>query len=312
MTDPILHHFWASPFAHKIRLAMGLAGVPWSSVEIPRIPPKPLLMPLTGGYRRTPVLQLGADVYCDTQNIAPVIAQLGTYERLFPNGCEARALMFSEWVDQTLFPLAVRVVITTALDTAPSDFVKDRGDLYFGRGWSEAKLQNELAGVILQLQASLKRLDASIHPHQYALGGLTPSYADVAIAYLCWFLRGRWADGPECLARYPNLCRIGADIESATDGISQGQVRELDGLDALQMAKESEPQSPIGIQVKSAFELGQVVSVRPFVDSSDPAVLGRLRYLDEARVSIDADHAEVGSVAVHFPVSGYVTEKVPL
>lgn len=305
MTDPILHHFWASPFAHKIRLAMGLARVSWSSVEIPRIPPKPFLMPLTGGYRRTPVLQIGADVYCDTQLIAPVIAKLGDAERLFPNGCEARALMFSEWVDQTLFPLAVRVVITTALDSAPSDFVKDRGDLYFGSGWSEAKLQNELAGVILQLQASLKRLDASIHPDQYAMGGLTPSYADVAMVYLCWFLRGRWADGPECLARYPNLCRIEADIESAIDGISQGQVSQLDALDALQVAKESVPQSPIGIQVKSAFELGQVVSVRPFVDSSDPAVLGRLRYLDEARMSIDVDHAEVGSVAVHFPVTGY-------
>ncbi len=306
MTDPILHHFWASPFAHKIRLAMGLAGVSWSSVEIPRVPPKPFLMPLTGGYRRTPVLQIGADVYCDTQLIASVIAKLGDAERLFPNDCEARALMFSEWVDQTLFPLAVRVVITTALDTAPSDFVKDRGDLYFGSGWSEAKLRAELAGVILHLQASLKRLDASIHPDQYALGGVTPSYADVAIAYLCWFLRGRWADGPECLARYPNLCRIESEIGSATEGNSQGQVAELDALDALQVAKDSESQSPIGIELEQTLEFGQVVSVRPFVDSSDPVVLGRLRYLDEARVSIDVDHAEVGSVAVHFPTVGYL------
>ena len=31
--------------------------------------PKPDLMPLTGGYRKTPVLQIGADIYCDTQLI---------------------------------------------------------------------------------------------------------------------------------------------------------------------------------------------------------------------------------------------------
>ena len=26
-------------------------------------------MPLTGGYRRTPVALIGADIYCDSQNI---------------------------------------------------------------------------------------------------------------------------------------------------------------------------------------------------------------------------------------------------
>lgn len=311
MTNPILHHFWASPFAHKIRLAMDLAGVTWSSVEIPRVPPKPLLMPLTGGYRRTPVLQIGADVYCDTQLISPVIARLGEADRLFPNGSEARALMFSEWVDQTLFPLAVRVVITTALDTAPPDFVKDRGDLYFGRGWSKTQLRAELAGVILQLQAALKRLDASIHTGQYALGVGTLSYADVAIAYLCWFLRGRWADGTECLSHYSNLCRIEADIESAIDGIRQGEVAELNALDALQVAKKTEPQSPIGIQLSSSFEFGQMVSVQPFVDSSEKPITGRLRYLDQQRVSIDSSHPEVGLVAVHFPISGYQLTAMP-
>ena len=66
----ILHHYPQSPVAHKTRMALGIAGATWQSVEIPRIPPKPLLMPLTAGYRRTPVLQIGADIYCDSQNIA--------------------------------------------------------------------------------------------------------------------------------------------------------------------------------------------------------------------------------------------------
>lgn len=301
MADPILHHFWASPFAHKIRTAMGLAGVSWASVEIPRIPPKPMLVPLTAGYRRTPVLQLGADVYCDTQNIAPVIAQLGESERLFPNACQARALRVSQWVDQTLFPLAVRIVITTALDSAPADFVKDRGDLYFGKGWSQDQLKAELPGVILQLKASLACLDASIGSDQYALGGAVPSYADIAVGYLCWFLKGRWAAGAECLSDYANLSRI----EAAMEDLGHGAVQECSPEDALEIAKKTEPQSPDGVHVSSPFKVGQRVSVRPFVDSSDPAVIGRLRYLDTQRVSIDADHPQVGAVAVHFPVSGY-------
>ena len=81
MSEFILHHYWPSPFAHKIRLAFGLAEVEWSSVEIPRIPPKPYLMPLTAGYRRTPVLQIGSDIYCDTQNIIRTLAEKGLAKR---------------------------------------------------------------------------------------------------------------------------------------------------------------------------------------------------------------------------------------
>jgi glutathione S-transferase len=69
MSDMILHHYPASPFSEKVRVAFGIKGLAWKSVIIPRILPKPDLMPLTGGYRKTPVLQIGADIYCDTQLI---------------------------------------------------------------------------------------------------------------------------------------------------------------------------------------------------------------------------------------------------
>jgi glutathione S-transferase len=65
----ILHHFEESPFSEKIRTIFGFKGVSWRSVRIPRIMPKPDLMPLTGGYHRTPVMQIGTDIFCDTQII---------------------------------------------------------------------------------------------------------------------------------------------------------------------------------------------------------------------------------------------------
>jgi len=305
MTVPILHHFWASPFAYKTRMAMALAELPWASVEIPRIPPKPLLMPLTSGYRRTPVLQVGADIYCDTQNIALVIDELGTAGRLFPNESKGRAVIFSEWVDQTLFPLAVRIVIAAALDEAPKDFIQDRGDLYFGPNWSEDQLRAELPGVTLQLKASLAHLDAAVPSGGYALAGTAPSYADLAVAYVCWFLRGRWSQGAECLSQYVNIEQIESALLSLFDGIGPDDVETLDAEEALEQAFNAEPQSPTGIQIDSTLKPGQRVSVRPFVHSSDPAIQGRLRYLDATRVSIDTVHPEVGSVAIHLPVSGY-------
>ena len=58
----ILHHFPQSPFSEKIRLVFGLKNITWQSALISRIMPRPDLMPMTGGYRRTPVMQIGADI----------------------------------------------------------------------------------------------------------------------------------------------------------------------------------------------------------------------------------------------------------
>ena len=70
MTDIIiLHHYDISPYSEKVRLGLGLKGLAWASVEIPVIMPKPDLTALTGGYRKAPVLQIGADIYCDSQLI---------------------------------------------------------------------------------------------------------------------------------------------------------------------------------------------------------------------------------------------------
>ena len=69
MTDIILHHYLMSTFSEKVRLALGLKGLSYREVITPPVMPKPDLLPLTGGYRRAPVLQVGADVYCDTQLI---------------------------------------------------------------------------------------------------------------------------------------------------------------------------------------------------------------------------------------------------
>ena len=63
MNDLILHNYASSPFSEKIRLVLGSKKLPWKSVHIPPIMPKPEVVALTGGYRRTPVLQVGADIY---------------------------------------------------------------------------------------------------------------------------------------------------------------------------------------------------------------------------------------------------------
>ncbi|KAI1691952.1 acetyltransferase (GNAT) domain-containing protein [Ditylenchus destructor] len=84
--DLVLHHYAGSPFAEKARLMLGFKGLAWHSVTVPMILPKPDVAALTGGYRRTPFLQIGADIYCDTTLIAEVLEGRRPTPSLFPGG----------------------------------------------------------------------------------------------------------------------------------------------------------------------------------------------------------------------------------
>jgi glutathione S-transferase len=302
MSDLILHHYWPSPFAHKIRLALGLLGNSWKSVEIPRVPPKPLLMPLTAGYRRTPVLQSGADVYCDTQNIVRALTEITDNHQLLPTKLSGKILAFTDWADGAVFNLAARVVLTSALDTAPPEFIQDRGGLYFGPNWTPEGLRSQLPGVILQLAAHLNSIDSGLG----AQGGFMSndlSYADVTIAYLAWFIRGRWDQGPEFLQQFANIERIEREVHEAVREVYE----DLSAEDALKIAVKSESRSPSGVteQCGGTLKQGVQVAIKPQAETSDPATVGRLRYLDRVRVSIDHCGPEVGDVVVHLPIAGY-------
>src|SRR5579862_7707861 len=96
---PILHHYPNSPFAEKARTMLGFKGLEWTSVQIPPIMPKPDVVALTGGYRKTPILQIGADIYCDTALIAQVLERLKPEPTLFPAQSAALSATLAQWAD---------------------------------------------------------------------------------------------------------------------------------------------------------------------------------------------------------------------
>src|SRR6202140_2473315 len=93
----ILHHYDNSPFSEKARLLFGLKRLAWRSVIQPTIMPKPDLVPLTGGYRRIPVLQIGADIYCDTQVILRELERRFPQPTLFPEGYQGLGWASAMW-----------------------------------------------------------------------------------------------------------------------------------------------------------------------------------------------------------------------
>ena len=107
MSDLILHHFLISPFSEKIRLALGYKQLAWKSVIVPSIMPKPDVVALSGGYRRTPLLQIGADIYCDTALICDVLEHLQPTPNLYPAPVKGLSRILAQWADTTLFWAAV-------------------------------------------------------------------------------------------------------------------------------------------------------------------------------------------------------------
>ena len=151
MTQLILHHYPQSPVTEKVRVVLGMKSLQWHSVLIPRLPPKPDLMPLTGGYRRTPVMQVGADVYCDSQCIIRELERRFPEPSLFPGDSAGIAWGISRWTDGPLFTNAIAVILGAA-SNLPQDFAADRGRLYFGPEFELERLQLSVQENVAQLR----------------------------------------------------------------------------------------------------------------------------------------------------------------
>ena len=131
------------------------------------------------------------------------------------------------------------------MDTAPPEFIQDRAGLYFGSNWTLDGLKTQLPGVVLQLSAQLKSIDQGLS----GSGGFMTevlSYADISIAYIAWFIRGRWEHGPIFLKQFPNIERIEHEIHEQTTECYDN----LTGEAALAIAHDSFSHSPNGVKVR--------------------------------------------------------------
>ncbi|MFT6046309.1 MAG: hypothetical protein ACI9WC_002014, partial [Arenicella sp.] len=95
----ILHHYKLSPFSEKIRLMFGYCDMSWSSAISPAMPPRSIVDPLAGGYRRIPVAQLGADIFCDSRIITSEIAELCGRPEMAMENCSKEIQAFVDHID---------------------------------------------------------------------------------------------------------------------------------------------------------------------------------------------------------------------
>jgi len=303
MSEPILHHYPQSPVSEKVRVVLGMKDLDWRSVEIPRLPPKPDLMPLTGGYRRTPVLQIGADIFCDSQCIMRELERRYPEPTLYPNNGAGMVWGVSRWTDGPLFETTIAVVLGAQADTLPEDFARDRGRLYFGPDYDLGRLQRDLPHLLAQLRGQLGWMEARLATDRRFMLGDAPGLPDALCYYLVWFIRGRYEGGAELLGEFPNLLAW----EERVRGIGHGRPRDMTSSEALDVARAATPEPALGEDPHDPQRLstGQEVSVVPDVDGGDPAVTGRLVGASADEVAITREDPRAGEVVVHFPRVGY-------
>mgnify|MGYP003396849948 FL=1 len=309
MSELILHHYPTSLFAEKARLLLGFKGLSWRSVKISPVMPKPDLTALTGGYRKTPVLQVGADVYCDTALIARRLEQEKALPAFFPEGQEMIASTFAAWADSVVFQHAVSLVfqpesIAVRFATLPPEaikaFIADRAELF--SGGSATRLSAEQARH--QWPTIMARLEQQLQREQgdFLLG--EPSIADFALAHSLWFLKATPVTSP-LVDAYPAVSAwLGRVL-----GFGHGAFSEMTSGEALEIARNATPAALPDEQFDepNGFAPGQQVVIAATDYGVDP-VAGELMFAGCEELIVRREDERAGVVHVHFPRFGFRIE----
>jgi glutathione S-transferase len=304
VSEIILHHYPLSPFAEKTRVALGIKGLAWRSVIIPQIMPKPELMPLTGGYRKTPVMQIGADIYCDTQCI------LRELERRFPEpsfyrGTDAgTANGLAWWSERSVFSPAVGVVFGARADMVPQAFLDDRSKMT-GRELRVDRLKAATPMLLDQLRPQFGWFDAMLADGRPFVTGQFPTLVDCSIYNPCWFVRKNLGADAAPINEWPRLLSWMDRVAA----IGHGTPTDLSASAALEIAKAAQPQVTERTDANDPFKRkpGMKVQVMPDDTGKDP-VAGELIASSADEIVIRRVDPLVGEVAVHFPRAGFIVQ----
>jgi glutathione S-transferase len=300
MNELLFHHYDASPFSEKIRVIFGIKGLRWRAVPQPSVMPKPHLMPLTGGYRRIPVLQIGADVWCDSQAIVRVLDRLHPAPTLYPGASEGVCQAFSLWADRLLFFAAVPVLFGAIGPAVPRAFIEDRTKLMGGR-MDFAEVMESGGAAKEQLRAHAALLDAQLRDGRAFLLGDAPSLADAAAYHPVWFLRGM----PPTAGAFSTMPRVEAWAERVK-ALGHGTRDTCTPEEALAIARAATPTAMPAADPDEPNGLAPGIPVQVIPDDYgfDP-VCGELVTSGVHEVAVRRSDPEVGDVVVHFPRAGF-------
>ncbi len=304
MADIILHHYDLSPFSEKIRLALGHKGLDWQSCVVEAVPPRPLLDALTGGYRRVPVLQVGADIYCDTEVIFRALERIQPSPTLYPQG-EGIAKALSLFWDRATWKAAIGVLVAHIGEHLPEEFLRDRKEHYLGYDISKEAMAPLLPAYVQQLCAVSEWLTSMLRENGPYLTGDALSAADLTCYHSLWLLRAN--AGAEAIDAQLHLSSEITDWMARIAAVGHGSKTDTTPEDALAAALAATPAAPtIGDNDPSGLTIGTIVTVTPD-DNARVPVTGTLVAADAQEVVLAIESDQTGLIHVHFPRAGFET-----
>jgi len=309
MSDLILHHYPTSPFSEKVRLILGYKKLAWQSVIIPMILPKPDVVALTGGYRKTPFLQIGADIYCDSALICDVLEHIVPSPTLYPEHNKGVARVLAQWADTTLFWAAMAYNFSpkgTAqmFGSAPPEHAKAFAD-------DRAKMRLAVprlppADAAAAYKSYLRRLANMLEEQPFLLGS-APCVADFAAYHPLWFTR-------HCTSAMAGILDATPGVLAWMDrmaAIGTGSMSKFNAAEAIALAARSTPAVLPGeaFQNEHGIALGSRVTIASDSFGPEPTE-GELIAATRTRYSLRRVDERAGEVHVHFPRIGYVLKAV--
>ncbi len=304
MSDLILHHYAFSTFSEKVRVALGLKGLAYKSVDIAGLPPRPLLSPLTGGYRRAPVLQVGADIYCDTNIILPALERLFPTPSFYPAGSEglARGLSFA-WERQMWIP-TIGVLTHFIGEHIPAEFIKDRKEGYLYVDISKTAMAPDLPRYRQFVTAQYAWLKSALADGRKFLFGNAPGALDLACYQTIFLLR------KNCPAEVDTMLGIDGPLPGwyeRVGALGHGDPTPFTAEAAFAVARDAKPAPVTHLRPDgdpNGLRAGSKVTVTPD-DNARVPVPGTLVAASDTEVVIHRRDEQAGDLHIHFPRLGF-------
>jgi glutathione S-transferase len=305
--DIVFHHYPNSPFSEKIRAIFGYKKLHWKSVLVPVIMPKPDLVALTGGYRRTPVMQIGSDIVCDTALICDVLEAMAPAPTLYPPAVEAAARILAQWADSTLFWTAIAYAFQPAgmagmfKDVPPEAVKAFSDDRKAFRGGAPRMHPSDATGA---LKMYLERIAGMLQGREWLLGD-APSLADFSVYHCLWTVRRA---GPLADILQPH-----AAIAAWMDRIAafgHGTSERMSAQEAIDLARSKgwTDHSDKPVTDLHGIAMGSQVTIAATDVGTDP-IAGTLAVNTAGMMSVRRTDARAGDVTVHFPRIGFALKK---
>lgn len=300
MASLILHHYEMSPFSEKIRSMLGYTQLSWQSAITREMPPRPQVAKLAGGYRKIPVAQFGADVFCDSRIIASEIATMANKPLLALENCSPEIQAFVQKVDLEVFFACImaggskRLREKVRQNLSWLDIARFAWDrINMGRS-AQVKMPGFREAMPIVVK-HLQQMEGLIQ--QEFLFGSEPCHGDFSAYHSLWFMRDLGEkriinDYPKTLAWMDRMKAFG-----------HGQRTEISAEAAHQQAKDAQPRA-IAPEFQQDAMIGKQVSIAPS-DYGRDATTGKLVASMPQRWILAREDSGLGVVHVHFPKAGF-------